>query len=173
MFFRQIKAFTLIELIVTITILAIITTIALPHFHGLMAKQEIKSTTHNLIMSMHLAKNHAAIQHNNVVICPSADGLNCQANSWNSGYLGFMDINKNRQVDVDEKIIFTRAINLKYGNLDWRGTLSIPSLTFQASNGLPNGSNGSFYYCSSDQVTHSKVVLSRMGHIRVEHPVNC
>ena len=173
MFFRQIKGFTLIELIITIAILAIISTLALPYFHDIMAKQEIKNTTHSLIYSMQMAKTHAATQHNNVVICPSTDGLNCQADSWNSGFVGFVDSNKNRQVDSNEDIIFTQAINLKYGSLNWRGTLNIPSLTFQALNGLPNGSNGSFYYCSTHQQPHSKIILSNMGHIRIEHPADC
>lgn len=172
MFFKQIKGFTLIELMVTIAILAIVSTLALPYFHDIMAKQEIKNTTHRLLLSMQMAKTHAATQHNNVVICPSADGLNCQAGSWNTGFIGFVDINKNRQVDLNEKIIFTQVINLKYGNLDWRGFGTL-GLTFQALNGLPNGSNGSFYYCSSHQQPHSKIVLSRMGHVRIEHPANC
>ena len=96
-----------------------------------------------------------------------------QASHWNSGFIVFLDVNKNRQVDTEEKIIDPQSTELKYGNLVWRGTLSIPSLTFQASNGLPNGSNGSFYYCSTYQPTHYKILLSRMGHTRIENPLTC
>ena len=169
----QKKGFTLVELIVTLAVLAIMTSIALPYFHETMAKQEIKNITHKLISSIQLAKSHAAIQHTNVVICPSQNKVNCQASHWNSGFIVFLDVNKNRQVDTEEKIIDTQSTELKYGNLDWRGTLRIPSLTFQASNGLPNGSNGSFYYCSTYQPTHYKILLSRMGHTRIENPLTC
>ncbi|WP_407305727.1 GspH/FimT family pseudopilin [Acinetobacter sp.] len=169
----QKKGFTLVELIVTLAILAIMMTMALPYFHDIMAKQEIKNITHKLISSIQLAKSHAAIHHTNVVICPSQNKINCQASYWNSGFIVFLDTNKNRQVDTQEKIIYTESTELKYGNLDWRGTLSIPSLTFQASNGLPNGSNGSFYYCSTYQQTHYKILLSRMGHTRIENPLTC
>src|SRR5690606_31812126 len=96
----------------------------------------------------------------NVVICPSPNKVNCQANHWNSGFIVFLDTNKNRQADTGEKIISTESTELKYGNLDWKGTLSIPSLTFQAENGLPNGSNGSFYYCYIYQQPHYKIVLN-------------
>ena len=170
---KQKTGFTLIELIVTLAILAIITSIALPYFHETMAKQEIKKITHTLVSSIQLAKSHAAIHHTNVVICPSQNKVNCQANHWNSGFIVFLDTNKNRQADTGEKIISTESTELQYGNLNWRGTLSIPSLTFQAENGLPNGSNGSFYYCSIYQQPHYKIVLSRMGHTRIENPLSC
>ncbi len=45
MFFKQKNGFTLIELIITLAILAILTTLALPYFHEIMAKQETIKTT--------------------------------------------------------------------------------------------------------------------------------
>ena len=44
MFFKQKNGFTLIELIMTVAILAIITILALPYFHEVMAKQETIKT---------------------------------------------------------------------------------------------------------------------------------
>lgn len=174
MIFKKKNGFTLIELIIVVTILAIISTLALPYFHEIMAQQEMKKIIHKLTSSIQLAKSHAAIEHRNVVICPSSDHLNCQNNKWSSGFISFVDNNKNKQVDRDEKIIFIESTNLKYGNLDWRGTLSTPSLTFQAENGLPRGFNGSFYYCSTLYVQkHQRIILSPMGHTRTEKLSNC
>lgn len=170
---KQKNGFTFIELIVTIAILAIIVALALPSFHEIMAKQEIQKMTRQLTSSIQLAKSQAAIHHSNVVICPSQNKINCQINSWNSAFIVFLDINRNRQTDTDEKIIYTESTDLKYGDLNWRGTLSIPSLTFQAENGLPLGSNGSFYYCSTYQQSHHKIILSNMGHTRIENPSTC
>ena len=42
------------------------------------------------------------------------------------------------------------------------------SIVFQGSSGLPIESNGSFMYCSYDQLKNFKLVLSKMGHVRVE-----
>ncbi|OAL80872.1 fimbrial biogenesis protein FimT [Acinetobacter sp. SFB] len=170
---KQKNGFTLIELIITLAIVAIIVSIALPYFHDIMARQEIKNISNKLISSIQLAKSHAAIHHTNVVLCPSQNKVSCQSSHWNSGFIVFLDSNKNRQVDADEKIISIETTELKYGNLDWRGTLRTPSVTFQAENGLPNGSNGSFYYCSNYQQTHYKILLSRMGHTRIENPLTC
>ena len=105
MFFKQKNGFTLIELIITIAILAILTILALPYFHEIMAKQETIKTTNKLISSIPLAKAQASLQHNNVVSCPSQDKLNCQVNHWNSGFIIFLATNKILQVDVNEQII--------------------------------------------------------------------
>jgi type IV fimbrial biogenesis protein FimT len=87
--------------------------------------------------------------------------------------LVFIDKNKNRQVDTGEQILQIDVLNLKYGNLSWRGALSLPSVTYQAHTALPIGSNGSFYYCSTHLSNQQRIVLSKMGHIRIESLSSC
>jgi len=173
MLFQQKNGFTLVELIVTLAIFAILATVALPYFQEIKSKQEVNDITNKLISTVYFAKSQASLYHTNVVICPSLNRMNCQTNQWSAGLLIFLDNNKNRQIDTGEKIIYTESTDLKYGHLDWRGTLSVPSLTFQAENGLPIGSNGSFYYCSTFSEHHQKLVLSPMGHIRIENLSIC
>ena len=173
MLFRQKNGFTLLELIISCAILAILIIIGLPYFQDIMAKQEINKISHQILANIQLAKSHAAIQQSNVVICATQNQRSCQANQWQLGFIVFLDSNKNRQLDIQEQIIATELTNLKYGTLNWRGTLSIPSVTFQAPNGLPIGSNGSFYYCSTYNQPHYRFVLSNMGHVRIEYPRTC
>ena len=165
--------FTLFELLVSIAIMVIIVMIALPHFNNLMAQREANNIKLTIQNHNAFARAQATIYHSNIVICPSIDFKLCQPNNWNSGLIIFIDSNKNRQVDANEKILLQDKLNLKYGDLSWRGTLHIPSLTFQASSGLPNGSNGSFYYCSKSRLQPIRAVLSRMGHFRFENPASC
>ena len=167
------NGFTLFELIISIAVLAIITAIALPHFQQLMAEQEVKSTLSKLALANRSAKNLALVHRANIVICPSKTLTQCEPANWNSGFIVFIDINKNRLVDSAEKVLQTEVLNLKYGSLDWKGTLSIPSLTFQALSGLPIGSNGGFYYCSLMGQPHQKLNLSKMGHTRIENISAC
>jgi type IV fimbrial biogenesis protein FimT len=167
------NGFTLVELIVTAAVLAIIATIALPAFQHYMAEQEVKATVSKLILANRSAKNSAALHHANVVICPSAGLAQCEPAKWSSGFIVFTDTNKNRQVDAGESILQTEALGLQYGTLDWKGGLSLPSLTFQALSGLPIGSNGSFYYCSFTDVPNQKIIMSKMGHMRIENPSSC
>lgn len=167
------RAFTIVELIICIAMIAILVSIALPYFHEYRSKQEAKSIPIKLSQINRYARSQAAVFHQNIVICPSQDSLSCQANQWNKNMLVFIDKNKNRQVDVDEQILHIDALNLKYGNLSWRGTLSLPSVTYQAHTALPIGSNGSFYYCSTHLSSQQRIVLSKMGHIRIESLSSC
>ena len=173
MYKKIIRAFTIVELIICIAMIAILVSIALPYFHDYRSKQEAKNIPIKLSQINRYARSQAAVFHQNIVICPSQDSLSCQANQWNKNMLVFIDKNKNRQVDTGEQILQIDVLNLKYGNLSWRGALSLPSVTYQAHTALPIGSNGSFYYCSTHLSNQQRIVLSKMGHIRIESLSSC
>ncbi|WP_216936827.1 MULTISPECIES: GspH/FimT family pseudopilin [unclassified Acinetobacter] len=173
MYKKTTRAFTIVELIICIAVIAILASIALPYFHEYRSRQEAKNIPLKLSAINRYARSQAAVFQQNIVICPSQNTLTCQANQWNNNMLVFIDKNKNRQIDTGEKILHIDVLNLKYGNLSWRGALSSPSVTYQAHTALPIGSNGSFYYCSSHISSQQRIVLSKMGHIRVESPPSC
>ncbi|MDM1270599.1 prepilin-type N-terminal cleavage/methylation domain-containing protein [Acinetobacter indicus] len=164
--------FSLFELIVVMAIIGIISAIALPHFQQYLAQQEAKRIRYLLQYSINLAKSQALTYRANIVICPSADLQQCQNNQWNSGFIIFIDHNRNRSLDSGESIVLTEKTRLKYGNLEWKGALSLPSLRFNAQQGLPLGSNGSFYYCSGF-TPNQRIFLSNRGFLRIEFPNSC
>lgn len=169
MFFIVKNGFTLLELIVCVAIICIISSYALPAFHRHQATQEMQVTAKKIQTFTRQAKNLASIQNSNIVICPSENFTQCQPSKWSSGFVVFVDQNKNRQIDSTESILHQEKLDLKYSTLDWHGTLSIPSLTFQATTGIPLGSNGSFFHCSLTKLPHQKIIMSKMGHVRLEN----
>ena len=173
MFFIIKNGFTLLELIIVTAVIAILSSFALPAYHRMMAAQEMHNTTTKITALSRQAKNLAAVQHTNVVICPSENLTSCQSAKWSSGFLIFSDKNKNRQIDTNETILHSEKLALQYSTLDWQGALRSPSLNFQASSGLPIGSNGTFYQCSLSSLQHKKIIMSKMGHIRVESLTQC
>ncbi|TQR63808.1 GspH/FimT family protein [Acinetobacter sp. RF14B] len=173
MYIKITRAFTLVELIICIALIAIMVTIALPYAHGYFSRQEAKAIPAKLFSINRFARSQAAVLHQNVVICPSQDALTCHPTQWNKSLIVFIDRNRSRQVDPGEHILHIDQLNLKYGNLSWRGTLRTPSITYQSNTGLPIGSNGSFYYCSTYQAAQQRIILSKMGHLRIEHLSSC
>ena len=170
---NSVKAITFLELIIVIIIVAILTMMALPSYHNFMAKREYQTTLREIRYAIQRGKSYARLHKTNTVICPSITGLSCQNNQWNAGLIVFQDFNKNRQVNTTETIFSQTQLNLKYGTLTWRGTLGIPSVTFNAADGLPIGSNGSFYYCQASTKDNFRLILSKMGHDRLEFPSSC
>ncbi|MDN5511405.1 Tfp pilus assembly protein FimT/FimU [Acinetobacter sp.] len=66
---RKEQGFTLIELMITIAVLAIITTWALPSFGNLVARQKINAATRELIVAVNQAKSQAATMKTTVALC--------------------------------------------------------------------------------------------------------
>ena len=167
--------FTLIELIVTITILAIIVSIALPSYHSFMERQEHSQMLALIRNSSNLAKNLAVTHHQQIVICTSENLSTCSNNQWNKGMLIFTDQNNNKTLDPNEMIHQKLKTNLKYGNLKWDGGVANPNtLTFMGDTGLPRGSQGSFHYCSLKTAqNNTRYVVNQMGHVRAEVSNKC
>lgn len=107
---RRFDGFTLVELLTTIALLAILTGLALPSFGGLLAKWHRDSATRALISHLQLARMSAIKGSTKVVMCISRSGSQCDPPSqhdWSSGWLIFRDSNLNNDLDPDEELVAT------------------------------------------------------------------
>ncbi|MDR2248327.1 GspH/FimT family pseudopilin [Acinetobacter sp.] len=165
--------FTIIELSITLVILMIMSIIAIPLYHQIMASIELKNTPRILTIHIQKAKYDAIIRHKNIVICPSSDQLVCNTN-WNNNLISFVDNNRNLQHDVNEELLSSIDLNHHYGSMKLqRFGKKQNSIVFQGNSGLPIESNGNFIYCSYNQLKNFKLILSKMGHVRLEELKNC
>ncbi|WP_336166558.1 GspH/FimT family protein [Acinetobacter sp. 161(2023)] len=165
--------FTLIELTITLTILITVLTIAFPLYHQFMASVELKNTPRLLTIHIQKAKYDAILRHKSIVLCPSVDLMRCNSN-WDTSLISFVDTNHNLQRESNEVILANVELNHRYGSLKFQKFgKKINSIVFQGDTGLPRESNGSFTYCSYDQLKNFKLVLSKMGHIRLEDLKKC
>ena len=71
--------FTLIELIIVITILGILTTVALPAFTGFIADQRIKTASFDVVATLMLARSEAIKRNTNVTVTPVGS-------QWDNGW---------------------------------------------------------------------------------------
>lgn len=75
------RGFTLIELMVTIAVLAITLTIAAPSFQGLINSNRLVSQSNELVASLQLARSEAIRRNAKVEVCASSDGSTCDTTS--------------------------------------------------------------------------------------------
>jgi type IV fimbrial biogenesis protein FimT len=113
------KGFTLIELMTTIAVMAILTTIALADFVNPLVDMRQSSLASEFADTVSLARSEAQRRRQVVVLCPRSVSGGCQAGAanWNSGWVMFQDTDDDRTVDSGEEVIQVRS------NLDNRTTL--------------------------------------------------
>lgn len=65
---RKVWGFTLVELMVTISLMAIIAVIAIPSFNNLMLKQNLNKSTRELVITLNKARSKAALERRLVTV---------------------------------------------------------------------------------------------------------
>ncbi len=116
---RQPQGFGLIELMVTISIAAILLAVALPSFRNTINGNRSSSQANDFVAAINLARNEAISRNRPVTICaaststgtPSACGA---ATDWNQGWMIFVDTVTNTGVPVAvpvANVLLTGAAN--------------------------------------------------------------
>ena len=95
--------FTLIELMVTIAVLAIVTAIAVPSMRSLILANRLTAASTELVTSLQLARSEALRRNAPVTVCASADGAGCsESAAWDRWIiLGHNNINNTDEVIRD------------------------------------------------------------------------
>lgn len=90
---RRNSGFTLLELLITITILGIIATFAVPSFREMVLNNRLASQTNEVTSLVGFARSEASkLREGAITICASTDGATCSGNSaWETGLIVFRD----------------------------------------------------------------------------------
>ena len=82
---RGLAGFTLIEVMVTVAVLAILAAVALPAMAGLINNNRLASQANDLVADIHLARSEAVRRNRIISLCRTTDGSTCAAANgrWN------------------------------------------------------------------------------------------
>jgi type IV fimbrial biogenesis protein FimT len=161
---RSSTAFTLLEMMITIAIMAILVTMGVPAFVEFSQKQAISAAINSLHNDLLLARSHAIYEDVPVVACPGAAPSGCtDSTQWSDGWIVFADSNADRAMQVNETVI--------------RSGMAIEHMVIQSSRGRTSfrfypdgstpGSNGSVSFCGpGGPELARKLVISNLGRIR-------
>lgn len=96
------KGFTLVELLITISVAAILAALAAPSFKGFVAKQGVSSASNEIFSALNLARMEAVKRNRHVLVCPSnSAGTGClTGNIWTQGWLVCVDADSNNTCDT-------------------------------------------------------------------------
>jgi type IV fimbrial biogenesis protein FimT len=105
--------FTVTEVVMVMTIIGIVAAIGIPSFKYVTTSNRISSEINGLLGDMQFARSQAIKEGQTVTVCTSSDSTvanpTCNTggagNTWNTGWIVFLDSNGNQQVDPGEQVI--------------------------------------------------------------------
>jgi type IV fimbrial biogenesis protein FimT len=98
---KRMSGYTLVEIIIAMTVAAVILTIGIPSFRFVTNSNRIAAEINGLLGDMQFARAEAIKEGVPVTVCVSADGATCaNTNTWQSGWIVFSDFNGNATVDT-------------------------------------------------------------------------
>ena len=171
--------FNLVELIVTIAILAIILMIATPYILTQLASMEARRIASQIDTTLTLAKAESHIRRQDLLVCLSNGGGLCHRDSFQKLLL-FSDKNNNNNFDVGiDDLLEDQALNPKYSTLYLRVGNNRHYTKFWGNSGSPRGHFGHIKYCPTSTYNHTmyQISFNQTGGITYKpnenHPTGC
>src|SRR5690606_20090807 len=96
--------FTLAELLVTIAVGAIVLGIGVPSYTSFAKNANMVSASNSFLFDLHYTRDTAVTRNTRVVMCASTNGTSCNASSWATGWLVFVDMDNDGVLDAGEPI---------------------------------------------------------------------
>lgn len=152
--------FNLVELIVTVAVLAIIAMIAAPSILTQLAKMEAKRIKSQISNTLTLAKAESYIRRQDLLVCLSNGGGLCHRDSYKKLLL-FLDKNHNNNFDVGvDDLLEEQSLNPKYGILYLRVGNNRNYTKFWGDSGKPRGHFGHIKYCPTSTYNQTMYQIS-------------
>lgn len=166
----QNRGFSLFELLLTLTLAATLTSLAITSFSGLAARQKQRVEINALFHAIHRARKESIMRRKVVSLCPSQDRKQCEASlDWSVGWLMFENTDNDSppKVDAGEFVLATHA-----PSNDINITSNRKSFTLRAT--FLRATNGTFVICDrSGRALPRALVVSYTGRPRVaRHTTN-
>lgn len=159
---QRMLAFTLLELLSTLAIIAILTSIALPAYSAFIKRQTTITLLTQLNADLQFARGTAITHHTAVSLCSGSSS--CRAShEWTQQLLIFADNNLNGSLDSGEKLLKVAELPTSH-SWKWSNFRQQPYMTY-IPNGMTNSLNGTFTLCQNTQALAS-LTLNRAGRVR-------
>jgi type IV fimbrial biogenesis protein FimT len=138
--------FTIIELVVVMSIVGILMAIGVPSFKYVTTANRVSSEVNGLLGDLQLARAEAIKEGQTVTVCASSDGATCSAGAtdWTIGWIVFSDSNASQTVNGNDVILRMQKA-LKTGD-SFKPAPTIAAVTFNREGfavNLPVGASGS------------------------------
>lgn len=169
--------FSLLEQLIVLLILGIVVSAAIPGFAHLRKDWQITTATNEWMAILQKAKFESIASGQRVILCTTDGTLACSNSGlWSDGYLMYLDLNINRQLDVTDTVVVLNSGTPS--RVVVRGNGPVARYVQFHPDGMARLFNGGFQagtitLCmagETDPRYFRQLVLSAPGRIRIQHP---
>lgn len=155
----SIKGFTLIELMISVSLVSILTSIAIPNFNEFMSRMRVDNEIYQLQRLLLIARNSAINTNQNVTVCPIDVNSNCSTD-WQKNIIVFIDTNNDNTYSPDlNEVIIRRKTSVKINDRLQYG-LRRSRIKFAPTGRTTGwGSNGTLKYCPQGLPEFSRAIV--------------
>lgn len=167
-----VKGYTLLGLLVTTSIVAILSSVAVPSLASLISDAHIRSASTQLLSTLMLSRHHAISSGSTVIVCHAKDISMTECSetrqrntNWSNGLISYADLNRNDTLDQSDHVITTTSNNPKV------------AIVFNQNGRLRFFSDGSarsagFYLCIGASATERHLKILHTGRTRTVAEMN-
>lgn len=166
---RRNLGFTLIELVMTLAVIAILLATAMPAFGSLTQSTKAQTARSTLGAALGTARLAAVGRTSNVVVCPSRDQQYCgRTTEWQHGWLVFVDSNGDGARDAGEELL--QASQAQPEGVAILSSTGRTRINYHPDGSSP-GSNITLTVCDSRGADHaSALIINNAGRVRSGTP---
>ncbi len=166
------RGFTLVELLVTLAIGAILLAIAIPGYAFLVNSSRLAAVTNDLVSALQLARSEAIKRGMRVTVCKTGNATvavpSCDTTaSWQQGWLVFVDGGTRGMIDSGDTLLRVQGSVSAAASIT-TGTNYASYISYRPS-GVSQGAylaNGTVYVCMAS--TRRDIIINNTGRIRLD-----
>lgn len=176
------RGFTLVELMVTLAVLAVILSLAVPSFAEMRRRNGVTAAANELVAAYQIARMEAVRRNMRVVMCPTANGDACGGTDW-ARLLVFTDRDGDGAIDAgDDTVVRIVEVVRPGSGVVVTASTNVAAagqrIRFGADGLVRVGANrrGALSVCHADLTSNNtrdvEIVVSRVG-VLTRNAANC
>jgi len=166
------SGFTLLELLITLAIIAIVMGIAVPSMSTFVENDRLITQINTLTSHLNYARSEAVLRHVQIGVCSSNNTTTCNGGAnWEDGWLVFVDADGDSSYTVGEQVLKVQQ-NLEGSTTTL--TTSIANTVIFDTRGFAPNMAGTFSICDHRGVSELiSISLSNTGRVRKDGAAVC